>query len=279
MNESNPLSQHYRQPALYIKLPSEGKYWKEGAISLPVSGELPVFPMTTKDEIALKTPDALLNGEGVVATIQSCCPNITDAWSMPAIDVDYVLIAIRIASYGHELSFESTCPNCKEVSPYIQDLRMILSDIVSPDFKRGLTIDGLVFKFKPQQYVQTNAANQAEFEEQRLIQLISDPDLDEEVKKVKLRENLTKMLEINLRSLSFSTENITITNPVEIVVDNTDQIFEYYMNAETKIIKAVKVHLDSLAESIAIKPFKLKCDKCEHEYESKFEFDYTNFFA
>jgi hypothetical protein len=59
--------------------------------------------MTTKDEITLKTPDALLNGQGVVNVIESCCPAIKDAWAMPSIDVDATLIAIRIASYGNQM--------------------------------------------------------------------------------------------------------------------------------------------------------------------------------
>ena len=106
----NPLSKHFRTPGIYIKLPSGGRYWPENALNLPLNGELPIYPMTTKDEIILRTPDALLNGSGVVSLIQSCCPNISDAWQTPNIDIDAILIAIRIATYGHNISFQSNCP-------------------------------------------------------------------------------------------------------------------------------------------------------------------------
>ena len=79
INSSNPLAKHFRQPALYIKLPSSGRFWPDGSIEIPLNGEIPVYPMTAKDEIMIRTPDALLNGAGTVSVIQSCCPNILDA--------------------------------------------------------------------------------------------------------------------------------------------------------------------------------------------------------
>ena len=48
---TNPLKQYFRRPAIYIKLPSEGKYYPEGTIDLPDNKELPVYPMTAIDEI------------------------------------------------------------------------------------------------------------------------------------------------------------------------------------------------------------------------------------
>ena len=80
ISNNNPLTKFFRQPAIYLKLPSNGAFWPNDAIELPLTGEIPVYPLTTKDEIILRTPDALLNGEGVVEVIQSCCPSIKDAW-------------------------------------------------------------------------------------------------------------------------------------------------------------------------------------------------------
>ena len=100
---ANPLAKHFRQPAIYMKLPSQGRFWPSEALNLPATGAIPVYPMTAKDEIVLRTPDALMNGQGIIDVIQSCCPNIVDAWRMPSIDVDAVLVAIRIASYGNQM--------------------------------------------------------------------------------------------------------------------------------------------------------------------------------
>jgi hypothetical protein len=75
---NNPLTQYFRQPAVYVKLPSGGKYYSEGAIVMPANQELPVYPMTAIDEITYRTPDALFNGNAVVNVIKSCIPNIVD---------------------------------------------------------------------------------------------------------------------------------------------------------------------------------------------------------
>ena len=113
MTQPNPLQRFFRQPAIYIRLPSEGKYYPDGSITIPPNGELPVYPMTAMDEITYRTADALFNGSAVINVIKSCVPNIVDPWQMPTVDVDAVLVGIRIASYGHELELESRCPQSR----------------------------------------------------------------------------------------------------------------------------------------------------------------------
>ena len=109
---ANPLKQYFRQPAIYMRLPTGGKYWAEGTIDMPQNGEIPVYPMTAIDEITYRTPDALFNGQAVASVIQSCIPNVKNAWAAPAPDINSMLVAIRLASYGHELEIASTCPSC-----------------------------------------------------------------------------------------------------------------------------------------------------------------------
>ena len=67
----NPLASWYRQPKIYVKLPSGGNYYPEGAIDLPDNKEIPIYPMTAIDEITSKTPDALFNGIAITEIIKS----------------------------------------------------------------------------------------------------------------------------------------------------------------------------------------------------------------
>ena len=106
-SEQNPLTKYFRQPKVYVTLPSKGSHYAPGAIDMPENGELPVFAMTAKDELTMKTPDALLNGAATVNVIKSCIPDIIDPWQMPSIDLDAVLVAIRIATYGEILELET----------------------------------------------------------------------------------------------------------------------------------------------------------------------------
>ena len=97
---TNPLGKYYRQPQIYIRLPSKGKYYGPEVFTPTETGEIPVLPMTAKDELAFKTPDAMMSGQATVDVIQSCVPNFKNAWKMVNFDTDAVLLAIRIATYG-----------------------------------------------------------------------------------------------------------------------------------------------------------------------------------
>ena len=145
----NPLANYFRQPSIYISLPSKGKFYPKGTLDMPKNDELPVYPMTATDEITYKTPDALFNGSAIIKVIESCVPNIKDAWEIPISDIDLILTAIRIASYGHTLDIETTCPECKEEASYGFDLRAVIDNIKSPDYDKPLTIGDLEVYLKP----------------------------------------------------------------------------------------------------------------------------------
>ena len=92
---NNPLKQYFRQPKIFIGLPSKGVYNKENTLDGDISN-MPVYGMTGMDEILMKTPDALISGESTVRIIESCCPFIKDAWELSSLDTDLVLTSIRI---------------------------------------------------------------------------------------------------------------------------------------------------------------------------------------
>ena len=167
--QQNPLSKFFRQPAIYISFPSKGKWWGEGALEYTATEKYPVYAMTTKDEILLKTPDALLNGQGVVDVIHSCIPNIKDAWKMPSVDVDTVLIAIRIATYGKEMEFTAVCPHCGTKNEHAIDLSVMLSKITLGDWVTPLDVNGLSITLKPQSYEDYNKNNMLNFCQKLMI--------------------------------------------------------------------------------------------------------------
>ena len=102
-NTPNPLSEYFRSPKLFVKLPTGGMFYDKDIVEYPESGELPVFPMTAKDEVMMKNPDALLNGEAVCSLISSCVPNVKNPRLMISNDVDTLLIAIQGATNGDDI--------------------------------------------------------------------------------------------------------------------------------------------------------------------------------
>ena len=131
---ANPLKSFFRQPAIYIRLPSDGQFWPDGAVDVPVNRELPVLPMTAMDEITYRTPDALFNGAAIVTVIQSCMPNIKNAWHTPNCDLNAILTAIRIASYGKAMPLSTDCPACNETTDVEVDLQAVLAKLGMSDY-------------------------------------------------------------------------------------------------------------------------------------------------
>ena len=95
---TNPLGKYYRQPQIYIRLPSRGKYYPADVFTPTETGEIPVLPMTAKDELSFKTPDAMMSGQSTVDVIQSCVSSFKNAWEMGNFDPFPVVLAIRV---GH----------------------------------------------------------------------------------------------------------------------------------------------------------------------------------
>ena len=273
----NPLSKHFRRPEIYFRLPSAGRYWGENSLDLPVTGEIPIFPMTNADEITLKTPDALMNGSAIVNVIQSCCPNITDAWKMPSVDVDATLIAIRVASYGTNMAVTSKCPHCGEEHDYEVDLSKTLENIKCPDFDRTVDYNGLKIKLRPQEYFSLTKTNIVQFEEQKIMQTLNSAEIDEEVRSVRLKESMKKLLDLNEKLLVDSTEYIETEDGSR--VKDPQFIAEYYRNAESKATKVVEDRMSEIAVEGALPPSRMNCSSCDQSYEMPLEFDYARFFG
>ena len=150
--EQNPLRKYFRQPKVYITLPSKGVFYPADAINIPEGNEFPVFAMTAKDELTMKTPDALLNGAATVEIIKSCVPNILNPWKMPSIDLDAVLIAIRVATYGETMEITTKVPGTGEDRAFSVDLRQLLNKLVTNEYKTEVTVNDMNLKTRPLTY-------------------------------------------------------------------------------------------------------------------------------
>lgn len=277
MNQSNPLAKHFRQPAVYLKLPSGGAYWPDEALVLPANGELPVYPMTTKDEIMLRTPDALINGAGVISVIQSCIPSILDAWAMPSIDVDACLIAIRIASYGNDMNVSVTCPKCQHQEDHTIDLGQSLLQLSMPNYDDLVRDEDLLIKLKPQNYFAVNRANSITYEEQRILNVLNNTEMSVEDKDQNLKAITDKLIDLNTDNLTASTEYIALADGTRVT--DTAYIKEFYANTGAGTIKKINTKLGEMAALAGLKPYKNVCAECSTEFNTEVTFDYANFFG
>lgn len=280
--ETNPLQKYFRQPKVYTTLPSKGEYYPDGAIEMPENGELPVFAMTAKDELTMKTPDALLNGQATVSVIQSCVPNIKDAWKMPSIDLDALLIAIRIATYGETMEIEVKVPNTGEDKKFDVDLRQLLNKLVSVEYENKLQIDNMDITLRPLTYQEFTEASMKTFEEQRIFALVNDDTVKEEEKLARFNESFLKLTNLTVDTMSRSISKISVG---DTEVTNQTHIDEFMKNADKSFYTYIVEHLDLQKEKFALEPLQVQSTEEDIEkgapetYTVPITFDQSNFFA
>lgn len=280
---SNPLQKYYRQPKIYLKLPSKGKYYPEGSLEMPESGELPVYPMTAKDELMMKTPDALLNGEATIELIKSCIPAIKNPWVMPSFDIDSVLIAIRLATSGEKLDITTKIPKIGEERTYQVDLRMLLDQLINFEFDPYVQVDDeITVHLKPTTYKEFTTNSMRTFEEQRVFKLLNNNTIPDEQKLQAFANSFRKLTNLTIDLVINSISHIH--TPDGTVYDR-EVIKEFFENSDRTLFQKIMNHLDKMKEGYTIKPLVVECTEEEiaagapKQFEVPITFDQANFFV
>ena len=272
---TNPLKQYFRRPEIYLKLPSGGEFYPTGSIDIPDNQELPVYPMTAIDEITSKTPDALFNGTAVVDIIKSCIPNIKDPWSIPVIDLDPILIAIRAASTGTMLDIDSQCPSCNEEASYSINLIGLLSKLTAGNYDETIQLNELTFKFIPFSYMKINNINMAQFEIEQAISKL-DNITDDNARQTESSLVLKKLNNLSVELIAESIDSITTPTAI---VNEKEYILDFLKNCDRKSFEHLRTTAVKLRESSQLKPLDVTCIHCSHDYQQKLTLNVSDFFA
>jgi hypothetical protein len=286
-NNQNPLTGYFRQIQIYVTLPSQGRWYPPGNITLNDRGEVGIMPMTAKDELIMKTPDALMNGQATVDVIKSCVPDIKDPWSMPSVDVDTILLGIRLASYGESMDVTTSVPNTKLVNTVQVDLSGMLGQMGPADWKETFTLkSGLTIYTKPMTYRMVNKVKQKTYEEQRLLRTVTDSNLSEAEKLQKFGTIFATISELTVDSMSNMITKITMEKDgaAQEVTDRA-HINEFVYNMDLATAQELKGHFDAL-KNVGETP-DIHIDTTEEQqkeggpksYTTKIAFNNSDFFA
>jgi len=281
----NPLKKYYRQPAIYIKLPSKGQFYDADSFTPTETGDIPILPMTAKDEMTLKTPDALINGQATVDVIESCVPNIKNAWRIVNHDLDVILLAMRIATYGESMTLNGTVPGTSETVEHTVSLPAMLEEAAKEEITDTFaTKDGFQVKVKPMDYKQLTDTQIGAFEKQKqYAAMVSKEGMDPEEKGKLFAENFKQLTELNFNVLYNAIAELH--TPDAIVVKDQAQIKEFIDNAPKKVVEEIQEGLAKNRIQGSIKPIKLKATEEQIKkgapvsYEMPITFDSSNFFA
>jgi hypothetical protein len=281
--QSNPLAMFMRQPKIYIRLPSNGEYWPEGSLQISETEEYPVFSMTAQDEMLLKIPDALMSGQAVVDVLQHCMPNIKNAWHTPAIDLDVILIAIRLATYGEIMKTPVKVGSIE--MDYSIDLRTVMDSLQSRiQWIPYISInEDLTLFVKPVNYKQLSQAAIQTFETQKIIQMSNDQNMSDEDKVKIFKESFSKLTNITIGTISSTIYKIDSSNGS---TDNPVFIKEFIDDVDKEIFEKIQKHLESLRKNNSVQPITIAVTDDMREkgvngdtIEIPLIFDASNFFA
>ena len=282
-SKANPLANFMRQPKIYIRLPSQGQFWPTKSIVISETGEFPVYSMTAKDELTFKTPDALLNGQAIVDVIQSCIPNIKNAWDCPTIDMDTILIAIRLATYGEKMPFKHTVPNTDMEEEYELDLRVLLDQQQENQWIEEIPInEQLVIYVKPLTYKHMTQTSIKSFETNRILNMVNDDSLTDEKKMEIFNSSFSSLTKATIDLLTDSISKI-VTSESEV----TDRKFiaEFVGNTDKQIFELVQNHVGELKKHNELKPLDFVSNDEQREagapetYQIPIDFNNSNFFG
>ena len=270
------LEKHKRHPKLYIDLPSQGKWYNDTIVTKVES--MPVFGMTAMDEIVLKTPDALFSGEATAQVIKSCMPDILDPWQLVGYDIDYILIAIRIATYGEDIDITTTCPKCESETVGTVPLQRLLENLNNNPITQDFQMEDLTFILHPVTFRDTTNFSIESYSLQRQILQVENTNLSRQEKDEQLNLLYTAVAELNLKVAVAYLNAVTDGNDQET---DKQTITTFVQENDVKFYEKLRSTITQLTKNWQLPPFDIQCtsEECEHTYNTKLDMDYSNFFG
>lgn len=131
----NPLLAALRIPGETFRLPSHGLFYDDKVLDASVkNGEVEVYPMTAIDEIIINTQDKLLSGKAISEVFARCIPQIKQPHKILAKDVDFLLVCLRMVSFGQfmEVVYTHQCKGAKQHN-YMVDIQEMIKQTKSID--------------------------------------------------------------------------------------------------------------------------------------------------
>lgn len=270
----NPLQQYFRQPKIFVSLPSKGVYSKQGSITGDVTN-MPVYGMTGMDEILMKTPDALMSGESTIRIIESCCPFIKDGSDLSLLDLDLTLTAIRIATYGNIMEILHTCPACNTENEYHIDLGKMIEHFATCHYDNEVILKDLTIKTQPLTYQQSTEFNIKNFQLQQ--QLRQTEAIEDEAEQKRLVAEIFK--ELGLLQNEIFSASIESVQTTSAVVSERLFINEWLSNCDKTVFDSLRDQFEKNRETWKVPGHEVKCDTCGSENKVAIDLDEASFFA
>lgn len=128
----NPLLARIRLPGETHSLPSRGLFYTDGELDPSIKdGEVHIHPMTTIDEITMRSADLLFTGKAIEEIFKRCIPSVLKPHRLFQKDVDFLLTVLRKVTYGDEveITYQHNCASDAKIHSYNVNLPNILRHV------------------------------------------------------------------------------------------------------------------------------------------------------
>jgi hypothetical protein len=271
---SGKLTKYYRQPKVNISLPSKGRFYPPGAIEGDIEN-IPVFAMNAMDELLYKNPDALFSGEATVSVISSCVPAIKDPWLLSQLDIDTVLIGIRIATYGEGLDLTFKCEGCKEEQGRIFNLLTAIDYFSTISYTSQVNIGPLTFNMRPLTYKEATNLQLQAYKLQKTVEQQASI-IDEEAQMKKMDEFYRTFALLQSENIVKQIESVEAEGDV---VSNSQEIVDFIKNSETLYYDGLKSHIEEVKQTWRVPLQPVECESCNHKQDITISLDSSIFFV
>jgi len=132
----NPLIARVQLPGSTFQLPSRGVFYNDGELADNIElGEVHCRPMSTFDEILMKSPDGLFSGESINEVFKRCIPGVLKPHRLLAKDVDFLIVCLRKITYGSEVEvfYDHLCSDESKSNSYMVNIDAFISNATKID--------------------------------------------------------------------------------------------------------------------------------------------------
>jgi hypothetical protein len=257
----NPLLEKLKRklPGETFRLPSRGLFYRDGELDSEVeNGEVTVHPMTTYDELVMRSPDMLFQGTAITTVISRCVPQVLKASRLIASDVDFLLTCIRKVSYGPKLPIKHRCSKVECDAPE-QEVYLVISEFINrtkeitgEQFENlNITIDEYLIKLRP-----------CVFSEMLTILQKSQQGLE-------TAEQISSWIDTSLSAVIRSVDNVKDKTVIIEWLEKLPRATKDLITSEIERVNEWGVEFD----------YEITCEKCGTVDNVKTSLNPTNFFT
>jgi hypothetical protein len=194
------------------------------------------------------------------------------------LDLDLLLVAIRIATEGNTMSVSHTCNACKEINDYDIDLGVFVQHFGTCEYNSKVPLQDITITLHPLNYRQWTEFQTKNFQIQRQLaqaMAMTEPEQEEEQKKL-LAGLFEKVTVIQNDLLMQQLESV---ESPEGVTNQRQFIQEWLNNCDKSVFDAIKAKVEENRKRWELPAVQVVCDSCKSDNLLFVNMDQSSFFA